>query len=280
MIVGNALLKRRGLTVALAVLAVGLWATTAQAYVIANFQPEPASPALPEFIWDGTFLYEGPGALGTGYGNPGPGDGDLPPENQDIPGLTITSPFSIPGVPGSVVGGGNTTFFDTTLDILPPGSAPPGLPAVGPAIPASTTINQPLGPGAFEIWSTDPVPGDPDAMVLLLAGTVDDALITGLAGATTGATLSATVTYTGGAIFDAAVVELGPGFADPLTGSFSWTLLDMSAPLAINPQLPFTINPFTANGNGLFSGIPEPGTLALLGIGSLFLAIRRRRIVE
>jgi len=259
----------------LAVLAAGLLATNAQAYVIVNFQPEPASETLPEFVWDTAFLFEGPGALGTGYLNTGPGDGHLPPENQDVPGMTITSPFEIPGVPVSVVGTGNTTFFDTTLDILPPDTGAPGLPGAGVAVPVGGNLFQPLGSGAFELWSTDPLPGDPDAMVLLLAGTVDAAWITGVAGSTTGATLGADVTYTAGVIFDAAMTELGPEFATPLSGSFTWTLLDMSAPLAIGPQL--VLDPFTANGNGLFSGIPEPGTLALLGIGGLIMAIRRRR---
>jgi hypothetical protein len=38
------------------------------------------------------------------------------------------------------------------------------------------------------------------------------------------------------------------------------------------------IAPFQANATGIFSSaIPEPGTLAMLGIGGLMLAARRRK---
>jgi len=263
---GNA--KKQVLIVALAAVAMGLSATVAQATILVNFIPEPASPATSEFEWDGSTLVDGPGALGTGFGNTDPGDGDDPVGSQDIPGLAMNTPFEISGVPGSIEGTGNTTFYDTTLDIL--GS---GLPEAGDAFPLLGMITQPLGGGAFELWSTDPAPGDPDAPTLLLAGTVDTAFITGIAGSTTGATLSATVTYTDGVIYDAALATL---LSAPLTGSFAWTLEDMSAPLTIGGS--DRIEPFTANGTGQFSGIPEPGTLVLLGIGGLMMAARRRRM--
>jgi len=254
---------------------VALGMNSAKAGIIADFEPEPASPALPELIWDGSELYEGPGAIGTGFGVAGPGDGELPTAVQDIPGLLLESPFTVAGVPGSEINTttGATTFFDVTLDIsaTAPGAAK-GLRFSGPAVAFAGAVVQPLGPGAFEIWSTDPdeSPGtDVENPVLLLGGTIDTAVITGILGSSTGAMLSATVTYTAGKIVDAAP-------AGVLWGELSWSLLDIQLPLAIDGGSDL-LRPFEGNAVGQFSGIPEPGTLALLGLGAAILLGRRRR---
>jgi len=192
----EAMKTNRALTV-VSLVAVVLISGIAQGDIL-GFVPEPASPSVPEFIWDGSMLTEGPGAVGTGYMTIGPGDGELPSGTQAVGGLTVVAPFAIPGIPGSTVGAGSTTFYDATLDIL--GA---GLPAAGPASLLAGTVFQPLGSGAFEIWSTDPLTALEEDQTLLLAGTVNSAVITGLLNETTGATLSADVTYTAGAIVDA-----------------------------------------------------------------------------
>jgi len=248
--------------------------SSAKAGIIADFEPEPASPVLPELIWDGSELYEGPGAIGTGFGVAGPGDGELPTAVQDIPGLLLESPFTVAGVPGSEINTttGATTFFDATLDIIPtaPGAAN-GLRFSGPAVAFAGAVVQPLGAAAFEIWSTDPdeSPGtDVENPVLLLGGTIDTAIVTGILGSSTGATLSATVTYTSGKIVDAA--------GSALWGDLSWSLLDIQLPLEIDGATD-RLRPFEGNAVGQFSGVPEPATLALLTFGAVGFLGRRRR---
>lgn len=256
--------KRALVMVSLA--AVALMAATAQGDIL-GFIPQPESDTMPEFIWDGVSLSEGPGSHGTGYMTAGPGDGEPSEWPMAEPGLTMIVPFEILGIPGGIAGSGSTSFYDTTLDITT------SLPATGPAVvvppPAmgGTTVFQPLGAGAFELWSTDPVGGGEDNYTLLLAGTVHSAHITGTLGATTGAVLNADVTYTDGVI----AKEISD---DDFDGSFVWTLLDMSAPLAISATTGW-LEYFEANGTGHFT--PEPGTIALLSVGGLLIALRRRR---
>jgi len=246
--------------------------------------PQPASPDLEEFIWwDGEALTVGGGALGTGFNDPGTsGDGELPVEDQEVPGLQITTPFAISG-PGSVPnpGTGTTTFYDVSLTITPLG-------AVGdPSAMFGLFVVQKLSSGAFEIWSTDPdnSPNEVEDPTLLLKGDITSASIAGIIGSDTGAVLSASIIYTDGLIYDAIVAEaVAAGWQyDDIIGEFSWSLLDIDAPLAVdNPMDPDFLKPFVANGTGQFSGIgeppiPEPTTFALLGIGALVLAARRRR---
>ena len=239
---------------AVALVAVALAATVAQGDIL-GFFPEPASPGMWEFVWDGSTLSEGSGARGTGYQQPGPGD------TTAAPGLTMIVPFEIPGIPGGTVGIGSTSFDDTTLDITVP------LAADGAAFMVGPLVYQLLGPGAFELWSTDPAAGGiEDDYVPLLFGTVNSALITGALGENTGATLSAEVSYTSGAIVDA--------MGGPFNGSFTWTLLDIGPPLAISATTG-NLDAFDANGTGHFT--PEPATMVLLGIGGLVATLRHRR---
>jgi len=242
--------------------------------LVDSFAPLPPSPHVYEMIWNGSELYEGPGAIGTGFGTGGPGDGQQPMNLQFVPGLLVQTPFVIHGILGSVINlvslPNSTAFFDATLDIIPVGGAHWGIPATGPATITNlgsgiSVILQPLGRAAFEIWSTDPVEasGDVENPVLLLAGMIEKAAITSFFGTPVGAVLSADVTYTGGAILDAA------GF-DEVKGGFSWTLL--STPIfSVNPVTKY-LAAFEANATGQFYAVPEPGTLALLCIGGLGLA--------
>ena len=243
-------------------------ASSAHGALIVDFMPEPASPGEAEFIWDGSSLTSGSGAFGTGFG-PGAGDGESDPEDQDIPGLQIVTPFVINGLPGGVVNAaaGSTTFYDVTLELTE------SLDAVGaPDSLFAVYVVQELTGGQFRILSTDPVAGGvEDDYEVLLAGTIQTAAIAGILNSDTGAVLSATIDYTGGAIYDAALAHLG---ANDLTGSFSWSLLDIDAPLSITGG---TLDDFEANGTGQFSGVPEPATLVLLLSGAFAVAARRRR---
>lgn len=248
----------------------------ASAGILADFLPQPASPTTPEFVWNGLELYSGPGCIGDGFGVAGPGDGHLPLPSQVVPGLQFSTPFTVPGVPGSEVNSstGATMFFNATLQILPISPSTLGFPGAGAAGVAYGRVVQPLGAAQFNLWTTDPL--DPTAdienPVLLLSGIASNAVISGFLGSSTGTTLSASVTYTSGAILSAAGWPMA-------VGEFSWSLLDITAPLAVDARTGM-LQPFVANGVGQFSGIkevPEPTTLAVLGIGTVILAIRRRR---
>jgi len=270
--------------------ALAFTAVGAQAALLIDFMPAPASPNAPEFIWwNGQKLTVGDGALGTGFDDADvPGDGELPIAAQAVPGLQVTTPFEINGVPGGNVnvGAGSTTFYDASLTITP-------LEAVGaPSAMFGIFVVQELGGGVFEIWSTDP-DNSPNQEVedptLLLAGDIISASIAGILGSDTGAVLSANIRYTDGVIYDAiveAAAQLPPPWYTDVTGDFSWSLLDVDSPLSIsdNGNDPDSLDPFIANGTGQFSGlgepvIPEPSTIALFSIGSMVIAARRRRRV-
>ena len=235
--------------------------------MLVDFLPQPASDDMPEFKWDGTTLTSGPGAFGTNFGVPGPGDGDELPEDQDVPGLQIVTPFVIGGQPGGVVNtdAGSTTFYDVTLDITTSHLA---------TNEYGFYVVEELTGGQFEIWSTDPAddPGaDVENPILLLAGLIDTAMIAGILHSDAGAVLSAEITYTDGRIYQAAQAMFG---IQEITGSFSWSLLDINSPLSVTNGL---LDSFEANGTGQFSGVPEPATMVLLVSGACMLAIRRRR---
>lgn len=246
-------------------------AAAAQASLLVDFLPQPASRDMPEFIWDGFALTSGSGAFGTGFG-PGAGDGDKLPEEQDIPGLQIVTPFVIDGLPGGVVNAtaGSTTFYDVTLELTESPSAD-GRP---PNSLFGIYIVQELTGGEFRILSTDPVGGGEEDYVVLLAGTITNAMIAGILNSDTGAVLSADITYTDGAIYYAAMERCN---STCLKGSFSWSLLNVDKPLSIIEGTPDYLDEFVANGTGQFSGTPEPATLVLLLSGACVVAMRRKR---
>ena len=238
----------------------------AMAGMLADFQPEPASASLPEFVWNGQEFFAGAGAVGNGFGVPGAGDGDLPLASQQAPGLTVVTPFIIPGISGGTVNAAanSTTFRNATLLITPKSQA------AGSAWTSFGTVTQPLGQTGFEIWSNDPATGSADLAVLLLKGVIQAARITGLDGTNVASVRSSTVTYTGGAILDAA-------HWTQATGSLSWSLT-VGPALGIDPQTNKLIG-FTSYAGGQFSGIeriPEPATLSAMLVGGLLLALRRR----
>ena len=264
-------IKRVLVIVVCAVLSAAAQAGVLPSVQVATFEPEPGSPNTPEFIWNGTEFYSGPGAFGTGFNVPGPGDGQLPTANQQAPGLLVITPYNVPGIPGGDNNPSGTSFHDVTLKIVPVSPAVLGFPAAGTALVSSGQVFQPLGPARFEIWSTDPTDIGPDVEnpVLLLAGRADDAIITGLLGASSGLTLSATVTYDAGAILAVAGLPIA-------TGEFSWNLLDAIPPLGVGLTAPYLM-PFEANGTGQFSMVPEPASLSLLALTALPLLRRRGR---
>lgn len=255
----------------------------AEDVILADFMAQPMSPYVHEMVWNGNELYEGPGAIGTGYGNSGAGDGELATKDQMAPGLLIQTPFEISGIAGSEINTASipsiTSFFDSTLDISPLDGAARGIPATGPATLTDlgsglTLISQPLGRAKFEIWSTDPVAGHVENdYTLLLAGTIESATITAFAGQSAGAVLSAAVHYTDGAILDAA------GF-DELYGELSWSLLNATPKFGMLSTGSY-LKPFEANATGQFTAeVPEPGTIAMLlaaAVGLSGYAWRKRR---
>ncbi len=255
-------------------LSASLAATPAPAeFTVADFVAMPTSTYTPEFIWTGSELYASYGAIGTNFGIPNSGDGELDVSLQHSPGLIVQTPFLVNGIPGGVVTGNNTTaFYDATLLLTGSGVPIHGLAADGNAVVAGNLVVQPLAGGDFQIWSTDPFEAvDEENPVLLLSGTISDASIVGIRNSSVGSVLSATVTYTDGAILDA--IDLGS-----ITGNFTWSLSLISGKFSVNSTT-HQLNTFEANGTGQFDAVPEPGSFALLCIGGLGLAgyaLRRR----
>ncbi len=241
---------------------------------MADFDPVPASPTVPEVIWSQSQLYQGPGAVGNG-------DGDLPVSQQTQPGLAVETPFEIPGLPGGIVNyiNNSTSFYDASLLIIPTGANQLGLPAVGSPVVTPITqqisiFSQLLGSGDFQIWTTQPSQG---SQSLLLEGTINSSVITGMLNSTSGSLVSSDVTYTSGAILTAA--EGFPPTVQPITGQLSWSFLDATPQFQQDSSGPSPIlAPFTANATGQFSAlVPEPGALMILlsGVPIAFFACRR-----
>jgi hypothetical protein len=248
-----------------AVAVAGLFGQQVQADEILNFNPEPISPSVtthPEFIWSQV------NGLDTGTGAHGNGDGHLYGSvGFSAPGLTISVPFDIPGIPGSDVIDGTTSFYDATLKILS------GLNAAAPVVNAGGYLIQALTSGTFEIRSSN-IAGNPSSNQVLLAGIISSSAITGGVNSSVGAITSDDVTFTSGLVYDALVEE---NFS--LTGTFSFSLLNITNRLAVSGNY---LRNFSANGNGLFSAeviftpIPEPASLGLLSLVGMTLVRRRR----
>lgn len=235
-------------------------APTADAALLVDFKPDPTSAGHPEMVFNGTSLTAGNGA--TGNNDP-----------TTAGGLRIGTPYVIPttGI-GGTVNNGTTSFEDVSLVLS-------GLNASGPAsittiAPGVILLAQTLdgSGGSFALRSSGAAPED------LLVGRITRAFLTGIQGSPTGSVISAEVEYTDGLVYDQLIAN-----GLPTTGSVSWSLLDIGTSLGglDGLQLDLTtgsIAPFQANAVGIFSNvIPEPGTVAMLGIGGLLLAARRRK---
>ena len=139
---------------------------------ILSFEPDPASSATAEFVYDGTALSVGPGA------DPTSGS------------LHVVSPYGASPFTGA------SLTLTGLVDMLPTVTYVPFLGVTG--------FVQPLGSGAFTFLASD------DSTVLL-TGTIDSAMIAGIVGNAAGGvlTLDAAVTYTGGTILDASPYDSG-----------------------------------------------------------------------
>jgi hypothetical protein len=250
---------------AAAVVASYSFAPTTNAALLVDFKPEPSPAGFPEIVFTGTSLTAGAGATGNS-------------STLTAGGLSIETPYIVntPGVGGTInLASGTTSFPDVSLALV-------GLNATGAATsttiaPGVVLLSQALdgSNGSFTLRSTGDAPTQQD----LLVGRITRAFITGIQGSPTGSVLSAEVTYTGGSIFNSLVAAGGQ-----TTGNLSFSLLDIGTTLGATDGLrinPTTggLAPFQANATGIFgtAAIPEPGTLAMVGIGGLMLAVRRRK---
>ncbi len=205
-------------------------------------------------------------------GSQGNGDGLNPIASQTVGGLIIETPVTIlrPDLGGSInAGNGNsTTFSDVTLILSNFNSS-------GAASEFNGLVDQPLGPGFFQLKST---PAGANPSTDLLVGTIGSADITGIKNSDSGSVLSGNVTYTGGLIADALNAALGHAAGTPIPGgSLSVSLLDINNPLTINGTTG-RLSDFSANATGQFGTpvVPEPASLSLLALGACGLLIRRR----
>jgi hypothetical protein len=242
-------------------MAAGLALTTASyaSVQLVSMAPDPVSKDLSEVIWSGAALQTGPGSVGNN-------DGTLPQFLQTAGGYQVQTPLHIEGVAGSQINDNgtpldtsddSTVFFDVTMVLN-------GLPGSGAlqvdTVAGMQVFTQPIGQGTYQLLGTDGT--------LLLQGTISNALFIGikLAGEDSGSVQSTAVSFDAGKIVDA----LPP--AEPKIGSLSWSLLDLN--LADGGGM---LAPFTANLTGLFSTIPEPASISLLGFGALALLRRSRK---
>lgn len=245
---------------ALSVLAGG---TVASAATLVDYKPLPVSPTMPEFIFSGganPSLQSGPGVVGNA-------DGTLPIASQTAGGLDIETPFLIPGIPGSLLHptSGTTEFYDVTLVLG-------GLVANASAVASGPVLIQQLGNGTFTLFSTDPDGIGPLTPTLLLSGNItNNSFIVG-SGDSAGEFNSMGVTYTAGVIYNALIASGAPASGN----SMSISLLDVSPTLSVDGD--GKLADFTANGTGQFSYVPEPASVALLGVAGAMAGLRRRRV--
>lgn len=234
-------------------------ASSIEAAQILSFEAGPISAGVPELAY-------GAGGLNSAAGSVGNADGILATPAQTPGGLNVSTPFVIPGIPGSDVNAvnGSTTFYDSTLVLG-------GNVAAGPAATLfGVIIGQLTGAGTFDFLSTDPDGAGPLLPTLLLSGTITNGAIGGFAGGNTASFQSNTVTYTGGAIFAAlAANNLGT------VGDVSVAMINVTPSLA---EVRGVLLPFEANASGLFSAVvvPEPTSLAVVGLAAAAMLGRRR----
>jgi hypothetical protein len=265
--------------------AVGLLAgSSAHAALLVDFKPNP-SDSKPEI----TFTQVGPDrVLAAGLGAIGTGDGEAYVQSATAMasgGLFLQTPVVIPTIGfipvahyGGTVTPTATTFEDTTLvlsDLKAAGSdiltLIPDPDGPGP-LTGISIITQAFTPGHFELWSTAPT-DSPSGEALLLSGDISGLLVTGIVGSQSSSmyTGNLSITYTGGAILSAWEATGGTNMGD-----LSISLLNLIPSVAGDPP-PGQLQPFISDATGIFSAVPEPSALGLMGLSSLALIARRRK---
>jgi hypothetical protein len=255
------------------VVSCALAAPAAWASEIVHFTAFPGSPpTLPDVQLVGAGVAK---ALVTGPDFQSSGDGLLPPANQQAPGMDITTPFTIPGIPGGVIdGNGATDFYDSQMNVS--NLNVNGLAQAVPVGGGNVLDVQNYGVNAtFALVSTNAA----GPQVPLLTGIISSATLTGLQGTTATSVLSGTVTYTGGVIFAALLAHGGSANG----GDMSISMLNLTDPASGLPVgLSIANDGYIADVNASATGLfdaptPEPSTLALAGLALVPLMRRVRR---
>lgn len=242
-----------------------------------QFEPNPPSPTLPEFIWTGPG-----GNFQTGPGCIGNGDGDLPLSAQTPGGLEVDTPIPLPNIPNSTIDATGTHFFDITLQ-LSSNAISTDLQDQGGGIEVPITFSpyaiQPLSNAKFDLYTT-PANDSPAQQalgpILLLAGTLTNNSIgiSSSAGNTSATFSSGSVTLIGGTLLDA----LNGGLPIPENWSIALnptSLVTINADMKILPGISAaTISRFSADATSL---LPEPDSTALSSIAAIACLARPRQ---